>query len=191
MRPSSLFLLTAAVGVGLWMFVGQRPSKSVDEQPVGRDAEVTSNRPTSSTATRAEVPAAEESVDAGSAFVALGDAGLVPADFIPRDPGTPEALVGLEIGSLDDAERERLKVPEIYKGGVKVTRVDPRSAAAEASVKVGDVIVQALKTRVTTPGELRGVVSDREHTMIVVVRDGHAFNVTLHKPWRNKPVPSR
>ncbi|MBI2375475.1 MAG: PDZ domain-containing protein [Deltaproteobacteria bacterium] len=120
------------------------------------------------------------------------DSGVrVPADSIPRAPGTPEALVGLDLSTLDDAERERLKVPEIYKGGVKVGRVDPRSPGAEAAIHEGDVIVQAMMDRVTSPDELAKSVGEREHTLLVVVRNGHAFNVTVHRPWRNNPIPSR
>jgi serine protease Do len=52
-----------------------------------------------------------------------------------------EALKGVAVGDLDSRTRQELKIPRNVQGAV-VTDLDPASAAREAGLKPGDVIVE-------------------------------------------------
>lgn len=57
-------------------------------------------------------------------------------------------LDGVKIAPLSDSVRSTLGVPESVSDGVVVTEVDPVSEAAEAGLRVGDVITEVARTSV-------------------------------------------
>lgn len=102
----------------------------------------------------------------------------------PGDPrGTDDAMAGLDVRGASKAELIGMGLPEKLAGGVIVTDVDPRSAAAEAQLVAGDVIVEAHTTKVTSLSELDEVVQSRQQTMLKVYRGGKPFQVMLHRPF--------
>ncbi len=63
---------------------------------------------------------------------------VAKADAKEKDTGT---LNGVGVADLDKKAREQFKVPESIKGAI-VTEVEPDSAAAEAGLKPGDIILE-------------------------------------------------
>jgi serine protease Do len=57
------------------------------------------------------------------------------------DSDKSDTLQGVAVTDLDSQAREQFHIPEQIKGAV-VTQVDPNSAAAEAGLKPGDVIIE-------------------------------------------------
>jgi serine protease Do len=57
------------------------------------------------------------------------------------DSDKSDTLQGVGVADLDSQARQRFHIPEHVKGAV-VTQVDPESAAAEAGLKPGDVIME-------------------------------------------------
>jgi len=77
----------------------------------------------------------------------------------PSDGKKPEisALIGLKVTALTEELRAKFGLDAKMKG-VVVIEIDPQSAAAQKSIKVGDVIVEAAQDPILTPDDLvRGV----------------------------------
>lgn len=102
------------------------------------------------------------------------------ADEAP--PASEDPLTGLDFVDATPSELAELKVPEGV-AGVLVRGVDPASPAAEAALKRGDVIVRALREKITSTEVLRTTVGSREQTLLTVYRDGYPFQVVLHRPF--------
>jgi serine protease Do len=70
------------------------------------------------------------------------------------------------------------KVEGAGKQGVVVTKVDPKSAAADRGFKTGDVILEVAGKSVATPGEVReaieGARSDKKNSVLMRLRSGDA-----------------
>ena len=70
------------------------------------------------------------------------------------------------------------KVEGAGKQGVVVTKVDPKSAAADRGFKKGDVILEVAGKSVATPGEVReaieGARSDKKNNVLMRLRSGDA-----------------
>jgi serine protease Do len=86
-----------------------------------------------------------------------------------EDTGT---LNGVGVGDLDRAAREQYDLPANLKG-VVVTEVDPNSAAAEAGLKPGDVILEINRKPVKTADEA------------VRMTENVTDKTTLLRVWRN------
>jgi serine protease Do len=86
-----------------------------------------------------------------------------------EDTGT---LNGVGVGDLDRAAREQYDLPANLKG-VVVTEVDPNSAAAEAGLKPGDVILEINRKPVKTADEA------------VRLTETATDKTTLLRVWRN------
>jgi serine protease Do len=70
------------------------------------------------------------------------------------------------------------KVEGAGRQGVVVTKVDPKSAAADRGFKQGDVILEVAGKSVATPGEVReaieGARSDKKNSVLMRLRSGDA-----------------
>jgi serine protease Do len=70
------------------------------------------------------------------------------------------------------------KVEGAGKQGVVVTKVDPKSAAADRGFKTGDVILEVAGKSVATPGEvceaIEGARSDKKNSVLMRLRSGDA-----------------
>jgi serine protease Do len=77
------------------------------------------------------------------------------------DEGFDLSNLGLDVAPADDG------------AGVKITAVDPESAAAERGLKVGDVILEVAGQDVTTPSDVRTAIKDgKGKRVMMLVRSG-------------------
>jgi serine protease Do len=80
-----------------------------------------------------------------------------PEDQVAATGGSeaaPEAWLGLSVRSMSASERTAAKV----SSGVIVDDVEPGSAAAEAGIQPGDIVLEAGRTRVGNLGDYNDVV---------------------------------
>jgi serine protease Do len=102
-------------------------------------------------------------------------------------PNAQEAKAGADAdgkGSTMDAPRLGMtlapadKVEGAGKKGVVVTKVDPKSAAADRGFKKGDVILEVAGKSVATPGDVReaieGARTDKKNSVLMRLRSGDA-----------------
>lgn len=105
----------------------------------------------------------------------------------PSEPELPSvdnpALAGIELSDADSSELARLKVPA-GETGVLVKAIDPASAAVEAGLHEGDVIVKAQHDKVTSTDSLRRSIGSRDYTLLTIYREGNAFQLVLQTPYR-------
>src|SRR6185503_55672 len=79
-----------------------------------------------------------------------GSEQLARTDSNPADD--TETLKGVAVGDLDSQSRAQFKIPETVRG-VVVLQVEPDSAAGEAGLKAGDVILEINKHAVKSAEE--------------------------------------
>lgn len=89
---------------------------------------------------------AQQAPDAGEG------APSVPGETQPAAPVT-EGLIGVELASLDDAQRSSYGIAEGVEG-VLITRVLPGSMAESKGLKPGDVIVEVAQEFMRTPQQV-------------------------------------
>jgi len=104
-------------------------------------------------------------------------------------PNTQEAKADIEAdrkGSAQGFEVPRLgvtvapadKVDGAGKEGVVVTKVDPKSAAADRGLKKGDVILEVAGKSVANPGDVREAIEaarmDKKSSVLMRLRSGDA-----------------
>jgi serine protease Do len=95
-----------------------------------------------------------------------------------RDAPEGPARLGIAVGELDEAERERLGI----EGGVRVREVDPRGAAAAAGIRSGDIIVSIDHHSVASPAELAELAEtlpDDSAVPVRLYRDDRSLFVAL------------
>jgi serine protease Do len=111
--------------------------------------------------------------------VALGRApdkeGQSAQSGVDRSPAS-SSLHGVTLMPLDRETREQLRVPDRIGGGVVVTDVQPRSAAARTGLQPGDVILEVDRKPV---GDLRSFeklwTSAGDKKLLVVYRQGRTL----------------
>ena len=79
-----------------------------------------------------------------------------PAPAAPRK-SDPEAMLGLTVRDLDRTTAGRLELPKAMTG-VLVTRVEPLSAAFDAEVERGHVLLEINRERVGSANDFRRIV---------------------------------
>ena len=95
----------------------------------------------------------------GSEKTLTAKLGELPGDQEPvaAAAGETSALEGLQVDELTPAIARQLKVDPDIKG-VVVTNVDPSSAASEAGLRRGDVVMEVNRKPVTNVSEFRAQV---------------------------------
>ena len=110
--------------------------------------------------------------------------GEMPVDRLsasgaPARPGGDR--IGLTLGSLSPELRDQMDAPDSLRGAV-VQAVKPGSPAAQAGLRLGDVVIGVGKQKVATPAEtvraIRAVLDGKDGSLALrVVRNGHAIYV--------------
>jgi serine protease Do len=102
----------------------------------------------------------------GKAMTLKVKIGVMPSDT-PRMAGKAEAPsnavagLGLEVAPADDG------------AGVKILKVDPKSAAAEKGIKAGDTILEIAGEVVNSPADVARVLSsDKSKRVLMLLKDG-------------------
>jgi serine protease Do len=126
----------------LQLIVSQTPPNSKIEVKVLR-SESGANKPAerSFTATLGELPAD-----------AFDMPGMLREEPEPEAPSEMDALDGVDVTDLDPRTRRQFNIPNTTSGAL-ITNVDPRSNAAQASLRPGDVIVEMNRKRVNSADE--------------------------------------
>ncbi|MGA0605426.1 Do family serine endopeptidase [Phenylobacterium sp. VNQ135] len=108
----------------------------------------------------------------------------------PRTPGSPDApaakappILGLSLGVLDGAARQRLSLPADVRGAL-VESVDQNSDAGTKGLRRGDVITRANDRAVTSAADLAAVVdaakkAGRTSVLVGVYRGGRTSFLPL------------
>ncbi|MDX2052416.1 MAG: Do family serine endopeptidase [Polyangiaceae bacterium] len=99
-----------------------------------------------------------------------------------RGESQPESLHGLTLQTLTPEQRQELKVPASVRGGVVVRAVEGQSAAGQAGLREGDVIVEAGGKPVPNVEELRRALkSGKGKLALLVWRDGGTRFVVISR----------
>jgi S1-C subfamily serine protease len=99
---------------------------------------------------------------------------------MPLPPPFERGRIGLQIQPMTAALREHMKAPR--EAGVLVVEVEPGSPAAEAGVRVADVITRAGEETVATPRDLIhrvGRVPEGETLALELVREGKKIELEV------------
>jgi serine protease Do len=99
------------------------------------------------------------------------------------DSGSPAGGLGLALGELTPAVRDRFGIPEEVQGAVVVS-VDPAGGAAEKGLKPGDVIVSVGQMKVASLAEAKREIEreksrERGSVLLRVLRGGNASYVAV------------
>lgn len=109
-----------------------------------------------------------------------------PPPPAPPTPSTPavaaDPLADVEFAEATDSDRERLKVPRKWGKGVILRNVGPDSPMALSALRDEDVIVRAHRTEVNSVADLETAFQGRDHTVVIVARDGRFFEAVIHRP---------
>ena len=112
--------------------------------------------------------------------VKLGD--LPDSGSLAQAPEKAESeLYGLRVDNLDANYRQRLGLDESVKG-VVITEVAPRSPAARAGLRPGDVIAEVDRNKVASTGDFSKAIDKADGPLLLLVRRGEATTyVALRK----------
>lgn len=90
--------------------------------------------------------------------------------------------LGIKVAEIDDNMRERLRLPERYKG-VVVTSIDRDAPASRSGLRNGDLILEVNRTRVSNIREWEQAASKVKSAMVLLVyRDGRTLFFTIKDP---------
>lgn len=175
MKPWLLLLLAILVGLAAWWVI---VGGGAQDDALPRASEAPREREPDAAPGRRLIP---EELPHERAREAVAPDAATQGEA-PREAVVRELTEGLGLRALGDADREKLKVPERFKGGLVVTSVHPDSPAAEVSLAEGDVIVRAQRSDITSEEELKQQMEGRDHLLITVSRAGELFQVVLKPP---------
>ncbi|MGM0831546.1 MAG: DegQ family serine endoprotease [Pseudomonadota bacterium] len=100
------------------------------------------------------------------------------ADHSNSSSSNNQVRLGVAVVEIDEALRERLNI----SGGVEVRQVDPDSVAAQAGLRVGDILVSIDHRSVSSADELVRIVEDLPDDRAIplrLYRDGRSLFVAL------------
>ena len=89
------------------------------------------------------------------------DAGI--ADVSSESPASERRLIGLKLAPLTDELRQKYGLAQRVQG-VVITEVEPRSPAAERNLQVGDVIIEAADSAVSSVEDILGRIDSVRKT---------------------------
>jgi serine protease Do len=96
------------------------------------------------------------------------------ADNNGSDSDKSDTLQGVAVTDLDSPARQQFNIPEEVKKGVVVTQVEADSAAAEAGLKAGDVILEINRHKVASADDAVKLTEHaRERTTLLHVWSGN------------------
>ncbi len=98
----------------------------------------------------------------------------------PASPASGSSDLGMTLEALTPALSSRLNLPR-GTSGVAVTDIDPSGAAAHAGIQSGDVLTQLNGQAVTSPSQVRDILSSHHDRPVLaaVVRGAQRFYVAL------------
>ncbi|HEX2878268.1 MAG TPA: PDZ domain-containing protein, partial [Polyangiaceae bacterium] len=112
--------------------------------------------------------------------VNLGEAPTAKHEGPGTNKVTPQQ--GLVVESITDAHRKRFRIEPTIKAGVVVTDLRPSSSAAEAGLRVGDVVVEVDQKAVTSPDQFnRALAAGKDRTLLLVARGASTVFVVVKK----------
>jgi len=96
------------------------------------------------------------------------------ADNNGSDSDKSDTLQGVAVTDLDSQARQQFSIPEQVREGAVVTQVDPNSAAAEANLHPGDVILEINRHKVASADDAVKLTEHaKERTTLLHVWSGH------------------
>jgi serine protease Do len=122
----------------------------VAESPVGKDVEIIVIRKGKEQAVHVKLGRLEDSDKLASAEESQPEK-AAPGET--NKPTSSNTVLGMSLGELDDATREKFKIAADV-AGVVVTEVEPGSAAAEKGIAAGDVITEITQQTVSKPKDV-------------------------------------
>ncbi|MGN6466378.1 MAG: DegQ family serine endoprotease [Rhizobiaceae bacterium] len=122
----------------------------VAESPVGKESEVVVIRKGKEQTVHVKLGRLEDGDKLADAEDKQKDS--VQPDRKDKQP-LSDAVLGMSLGALDDAMRDKFKIAEGVSG-VVVTEVQPNSAAAEKGIAAGDVITEITQQTVSKPKDV-------------------------------------
>lgn len=93
--------------------------------------------------------------------------------------GQPQSLQGISVDNLTPGLANQLKIPAGTKG-VVVTNVEQGSAAEEAGVQRGDVILEVNRKPVSNVGDFRRAASSAGPVLLLIDREGSTLYVVVN-----------
>ena len=123
--------------------------------------------------------------------VALAEMPATSADRESDRPGLGEhgaGDVGMDLQTLTPELKKRLDLPAEITQGVVVADLDHSSDAAHAGIRVGDVILEINRQRVTTPGDLKRLwLGSQGNVLALVLRKSSTFYVVVKRSPAHPP----
>jgi serine protease Do len=95
----------------------------------------------------------------------------------------PETPSGLTVEAITPRIRQQLELPQALKQGIVISNVAPGSAAAEAGLSPGDVIVEANRKPIASVQQFRDAYKSPtgKSVLLLIYRDGRTRYVVLAK----------
>ncbi|MGI9538020.1 MAG: PDZ domain-containing protein, partial [Desulfocapsaceae bacterium] len=100
--------------------------------------------------------------------------------FHGKADGTDKGKWGLQLHDLDEKVAKQLRVEA--QDGVAIVGIEPGSAASEAGLRKGDVIVEVNRNAVDSVSEVKKQLresKDKDKLLLLVQRDSGKFYVPL------------
>jgi serine protease Do len=114
--------------------------------------------------------------------------GEMPNDPVATGPGgapsptNSNTLDGITLSDLNPQQRQQFQIPAEVNKGVVVTRVDPRSPAARAGVRPGDVLLEVNRTAVDDLQKFQDIYGKAKGAVVLLVnRRGNSIFIVVRR----------